>query len=220
MEELDFEVDSLDSIPDNVRPLYKEHGGKFRLAVRGIDPADELKNALQRERDERKSAKARASELESELESIRTQSMEKNREFESLWKSEKAKATDWQTKFETLQKQTADKERMSVALGIARGITKDPVREELLIEKIMSATAYVDGQVQFSGEVGSTAEQVQKYFVTKYPFLADGLQSSGGGATGGTSAKAGEKFSDFTPEQLAQIRRENPTRYEQLRQTR
>lgn len=217
---LKFEIDSLDGVDDAIKPLYQEHNGKFRLAVEGIDPADELKNALSREREERKSAKARTTELENELEQIRSQSMEKNREFESLWKSEKTKAADWQGKYEALEKHIADKERMSVALGIARGITKDPVREELLLEKIMAATAYIEGQVQFSGEVGSTAEQVQKYFATKYPFLADGLQSSGGGASGGNPAKAGEKFSDFTPEQLSQIRRENPARYDQLRQTR
>ena len=63
---LAFEIDSLDGVDESVKTLYKEHNGKFRLDVTGIDPADELKSALKNEREERKAAKARAEQLERE----------------------------------------------------------------------------------------------------------------------------------------------------------
>jgi hypothetical protein len=38
-----FEVESLDGVDEGFKSLYQEHNGKYRLAVEGIDPADELK---------------------------------------------------------------------------------------------------------------------------------------------------------------------------------
>ena len=60
---LKFEVDTLDGLDDGVKALYQQHGNKFRLAVEGIDPADELKEALRKEREERAAAKANLKEF-------------------------------------------------------------------------------------------------------------------------------------------------------------
>ena len=47
---LQFEVETLEGIDEGLHGLYAEHNGKFRLSVSGIDPADELKEALRKER--------------------------------------------------------------------------------------------------------------------------------------------------------------------------
>lgn len=56
---LQFEVDSLDNVPEEAKGLYAEADGKFRLAVEGIPkPTDtsKLENALKQERERAKDA--------------------------------------------------------------------------------------------------------------------------------------------------------------------
>jgi len=50
MEELDLVVDDINAVPEAIRSLYSEDGGKFRLNVKGIEPVDGLKSALEKER--------------------------------------------------------------------------------------------------------------------------------------------------------------------------
>ena len=51
---LKFEIDTLDGLDDGLKPLYEAKDGKYRLIVEGIDPADELKKALEEAVDARK----------------------------------------------------------------------------------------------------------------------------------------------------------------------
>lgn len=53
---LKLTVDSLDSVPENVRDLYKEVDGKFRLDLDGYEDPAGLKSALQSEREAAKAA--------------------------------------------------------------------------------------------------------------------------------------------------------------------
>src|ERR1700751_2111090 len=50
---LALNVDSLDAVNENLRPLYVEKDGKFVLDVDGIEDTSALKGALQKERKER-----------------------------------------------------------------------------------------------------------------------------------------------------------------------
>ena len=62
---LKFEIDSLDGVGEAVKGFYTKHGDKYRLDVEGIDPADELKEALkerarfEKSRERRKTDRAR-----------------------------------------------------------------------------------------------------------------------------------------------------------------
>src|SRR5574343_271265 len=51
---LKFEIDreAHAELPEATQALYAPHGDKFRLQVEGIDPADELKEALRKEREQ------------------------------------------------------------------------------------------------------------------------------------------------------------------------
>ncbi|HEX4409940.1 MAG TPA: hypothetical protein VH206_14300 [Xanthobacteraceae bacterium] len=55
---LEFEIDSLDSLPEPLREHYAPHdGGKFRLAVENLPEPMGLKSALDKERDNNKAFK-------------------------------------------------------------------------------------------------------------------------------------------------------------------
>ena len=49
-------VDTLDAVPENLRSLYSESDGKFRLAVDGLEDTAGLKSALQKEREAARAA--------------------------------------------------------------------------------------------------------------------------------------------------------------------
>lgn len=214
MEELDFEVDSLDSIPDNVRPLYKEHGGKFRLAVRGIDPADELKNALNREREERKSAKQQADaakqqadELRKALEAKELAELEGNKKFEELYKREQETRSKTAAELEMLRKSIAERELSEAAMQIASGLTRDTARAQLAKKEAMAFAVHTPEGVKFSVDGAEvTAEQLQQHLAKQYPFLADGVQSSGGGASGGSNRASTGNFGGTRAERAAAIK--------------
>lgn len=58
---LQFVVDSLEALPEAVRPLYEQDGDKFRLQLDGYEDPAGLKSALQKEREAAKSAQKQAS---------------------------------------------------------------------------------------------------------------------------------------------------------------
>ena len=62
---LQITVDSLESVPQNARELYKEVDGKFRLDLEGYEDPVGLKSALQKEREAAKIASKRVSAWES-----------------------------------------------------------------------------------------------------------------------------------------------------------
>ena len=53
---LKLTVDTLDDVPENLRSLYSESDGKFRLAVDGLEDTAGLKSALQKEREAARTA--------------------------------------------------------------------------------------------------------------------------------------------------------------------
>lgn len=98
---LKFQVSSLTDVDEAARPFYvKKADDRFELAVDGIDDTSSLRNALASEREERKTAKARVTELEEQLrtvqESARTAAQEHARNsadvraIEDGWKKKHA----------------------------------------------------------------------------------------------------------------------------------
>lgn len=187
---LKFEVETLDGLDDSIKGMYKEHGGKFRLDVEGIDPADELKGALGKERDAHKSAKKEAEELRKALEAKELAELEGNKKFEELYKREQETRTKTAAELQALQNAIADRDKSEAALKVAASLTRDTAKAELLKKEIMNYTQHTPEGVKFSGDAGEmTAEQLGAHITQQYPFLVDGNQSSGGGATGGNGGK-------------------------------
>lgn len=218
---LKFEIDSLETVEEGVRALYKQHSsGKFRLDVDGIDPADELKEALRKEREERAAAKSKLSEYEQQQAELERKRLEEAQQFERLYKTEQeAKATTAKELAELKQK-IADKERNENAQSVVTKLTRDTARAELLNDKALQFIHHTPEGIKINGPDGQAwnAEQLQAHLAERYPFLVDGNQASGGGAAGGKGGGAvTKKFNEMTGGELAELRQRNPAEYERLK---
>ena len=188
---LKFEVDTLDSVDEAQRGLYAEHNGKFRLSVEGLDPADEVKGALAKEREERKKAKTEAEELRKALEAKELAELEGQKKYEELYKREQETRSKTSAELQQLKDAIAQREKSEAALKIASSLTRDTAKAALLQKEVMNYAEHTAEGVKFKGEAGEmTAEQITAHLTKQYPFLVDGNQSSGGGANGGNSGGA------------------------------
>lgn len=188
---LQFEVESLEGIDENIRQLYVEHEGKYRLDVEGIDPADELKDALRKEREERARAKERARELEEAQAAAEQERLKEKEEFKTLWEREQQAKKELQEKYETFLKQVQQKEVELASSSIAAELTRDTKRAELLKEQIGKYARYTDEGVKFEmGGVEVDRSKVIEHLTESYGFLIDGSQATGGGATGSKGSGA------------------------------
>ena len=204
---LKFEIDSLDGVDDAIKPLYQEHEGKFRLAVEGIDPADELKKALNREREERKTAKQQLEDARKALEAKELTELEGQKKFEELYKREQETRSKTAAELEMLRKSIAERELSEAAMQIASGLTRDTARAQLAKKEAMAFAVHTPEGVKFSVDGSEvTAEQLQQHLAKQYPFLADGVQSSGGGASGGSNRASTGNMGGSRAERAAAIK--------------
>lgn len=64
MDELELEVESLDTVPEDKRGLYKQvDGGKYRLPVKGLPDVSGVASALAKERSEHKATKQKLEKI-------------------------------------------------------------------------------------------------------------------------------------------------------------
>lgn len=219
---LKFEIDSLEGLDDGVKALYEQKGEKFRLKVEGIDPADELKEALRKERDERKAAKDRLAEFEREAEQKERERLEKDQQWETIAKNEKERADKATRERDEERAQVATEKRSRAAVEIAASLTRDTARAELLKKEALAFIQHSSEGVVISGPDGTmTAEQLGRFLAERYPFLVDGNQASGGAAPGSTSSGgAVKKFHEYTGAELVEIRKKDPAQYERLKANR
>src|SRR5690606_7624405 len=101
---------------ESIAGLYERHGDKFRLKVEGIDPADELKEALRKEREERKAAKERAEALEREARERAEEAARKAGDIEALEKSWQDKLAKREAEFAEALK-ARDSQLMDLTVG-------------------------------------------------------------------------------------------------------
>ncbi len=219
---LKFEIESLEGLDESVKGLYEQKGDKFRLKVEGIDPADELKEALRKERDERKAAKDRLAEMERMQTEAEQKRLEESQQFESLYKNTKTELEKKAGELEEFKRKIADKERSELATQLASALTRDTARAELLKKEALTYIQHTTDGVVISGPDGTmTAEQLGKFLAERYPFLVDGNQASGGAAPGSTSSGgAVKKFHEYTGAELSEIRKADPALYERLKANR
>jgi hypothetical protein len=219
---LKFEIDksSHESLDDSIKALYQPHGDGYRLAVEGIDPADELKNALRKEREEKAEAKKRLQEIENAQTEAGRLAAEQRGEFEKLYKQEQEAKGKYAAELETLKQAIANEKRETTALSIVSTLTTDKARAELLRKEALQFVTYTPDGVKINGPDGAalTAEQLQQHLAKTYPFLVDGSKATGGGASGAKPGGAsGKKFTEYTGAELSAIRKDNPAEYDRLK---
>jgi hypothetical protein len=214
---LAFEIDSLDGLEESVKTLYKEHNGKFRLDVSGIDPADELKGALQREREERKAAKARADQLEREKAEAEEVRLREKSEFKELYEREKSAAQKLKEEWEA-EKLTTKKEKISnAALQIGAELGDQESSVKLLTREAKDYIEIENGVVKYLiGGVEVTKEVLVDTLAKQYPQLCKGSGASGGGAAGGKNGGAAKKPEEYSEAERMQLYRSEPAKFNEL----
>ena len=196
---LQFEVETVEGLDENIASLYVEHDGKYRLAVEGIDPADELKSALQKEREERKQAKLKLAELEAERQAAlaekeerEKQSMLEKEQFKELYEAEKQRAEQTTQELQEYQKRIDMKALELEANQLASSNAAGDGQAVLLAEQIAKYAKVTDGVVSYEmGGIQVTANDVIEHLKGKQPFLFKGNGSTGGGATGAVRSGSG-----------------------------
>lgn len=195
------------ALDESLQSLYKADGEGFRLDVTGTDEAKELKEALRKEREASAAAKKKAGDLETANTEAERLRLEKQGEFEALYKKSEETNTATTKKLSDLQDKVANGARSTEALKIATSLTKDTSRAALLQKEALQFITHTEeGGVKMNGPDGSawTPELMGAHLTEAYPFLVDGSQASGGGAGGdggGGSAKTMTRadFSKQTP---------------------
>lgn len=178
--------DDHSALDDALKAFYEPHGEGFRLSVEGLDPADELKEALRKEREEKAAAKKRLKEIEDAQSEAGRLAAEQRGEFEKLYKQEQEAKGKYAAELEQLKNTIANKEREATAMSIVSTLTTDKARAELLRKEALQFVTYTPEGIKINGPDGAalTAEQLQQHMTKNYPFLVDGSKASGGGATG------------------------------------
>jgi hypothetical protein len=219
---LQFEItkEAHEALDAAVQGLYTARGDGFRLEVSGIDPADELKEALRKEREERANAKTKLKEFEDAKTKADQLSLEEKQEFEKLWKAEQEKGTTTAKELDDLRTSIAQKDRNSEAYKIVSTLATDTARAEILQQQAMPFISHTPEGIKINGPDGEAwdAAKLTAHLKEKYPFLVDGSKASGGGATGGgTGGGAAKKFHDYTGAEKVVLLKDDPSLYAQLK---
>ena len=225
---LKFEItqEEFDALEEAQQGLYDKHGDGYRLQVEGIDPADELKEALRKEREERAEAKRRLQEHETEAEKRERERLEKQQEWEQLSKQERERAEKLDKELQDLRDKVANSERTATAEGIVAALIDKEAqggvqRYDLLRKEALQFIAHTPEGIKINGPDGEAwdAKRLGKHLSEQYPFLVDGSKASGGGAPGnkGGGAAPTKTFDQYTGAELSQIRNEDPELYQRLR---
>lgn len=205
---LKYQLDTIDDLDDSLKPLYAEKDGKYVLAVEGIDDGAELKEALRKEREERKAAKERLQQLEDEkrkieeaAEAARLDAARKGGDTEALEKSwqEKLSATEkkYQEQLEALTGTVTQLTSGQTATKLASELAV-PGSADVLMPHIQSRlkTDYRDGKpvtvvLDKEGKPSAmTVEELKAEFLGNKAFapLIVGSKASGAGRQGGAES--------------------------------
>ena len=221
---LKFEVESLEGIDESIAGLYEQYGDKFRLKVEGIDPADELKEALRKEREERKAAKERADALEREARERAEEAARKAGDIESVEKhlrehfasevsvrDEKIKARDAK-----IQKYLITDTAARIAAQLAAETNDIPLLTEYIERRITVQERDGDFVTAVKGGNGEPTGLSLDEFVNQMTndaslakLVKPKSMADGGGASG---SRGGGAASDNLTEQALALKRASQTR--------
>lgn len=197
---LKFQIDAseAESLDPAIAAMYEADGDKMVLKVDGLPPQPDvtgLKKKVDELLGEKKAVQQRAAEA---LEAARIEEEErlkKAKNYEQLYTSSEAEREKAATQLAELQAQIQSQSVNATAQELASALTKDTARAKLLAAQINARLSLVDGEIRVLDANGnltvSSTEELTTSIKTEYPFLVDGSQAAGGGATG-SSGGAGD----------------------------
>lgn len=169
MEELDFVVDTLDTVPEAMRALYAEDAGKYRLKVRGLEDTSGLKSALDKERKTARELARKVSKWEAlgksdeEISALlekataeETERAKQSGDYESILKQHQEKAAKKEAELqEQLNAALASERKAVISTSLMAALTKAGATEEgidLLPERLAARIKFEvkDGERRIS----------------------------------------------------------------------
>ena len=190
---IDYNVseESFSGLDENVQGLYEKGESGYTLKVEGLPKGEDvsgLKRKVDELLNEKKSAQAKAAEAQAKAEQELQDKLAKEGKWEALYKSSEEARQKSAESLSALQGQIEKQTISQNAVEIASSLTKDTARAKLLSEKISERLALVDSELKVTDKSGnptvSSVEELTNQLKTEYPFLIDGSQAAGGGATG------------------------------------
>jgi len=200
---LQLVVDSLDGIEENARQFYVESNGKFKLDVDGIDRADSVQAAIQREREARKEAERRLKEFGNiskddieELENLRNEAAKAKGADELVARERARAAKELALRDERTAHYKTIAEEAELRKSVSELVSKHKGNQRALEPHLRSAIRIeeVDGKFVAVPKSALSLDEVISTFKADPDFAGCFYDSgkSGGGASGG-GAGAGRK---------------------------
>ena len=139
-----------------------------------------------------KAAEAKAASEEKER-------LKASNDYEQLFKSSEAQREELLLQIEHRDKKAATGSEENAALALANSLTKDPKRARLLAKELKSRFKFTDEGIKITDKDGNltvSSPEDLKLEVQRnpdYDFLIDGVDSSGGSATGSNNSSGAVK---------------------------
>lgn len=149
---------------------------------------------------EKKRAKKAQEEAEAKAAAEAQEKAMAENNYQQLFESQKAETEKYKKSLEEMNQSILKQKINGEAAKIALTLTKDAKKAELLQEKISARLTLVDNEIRVADESGqltvSTLEELTNNVKSAYPFLVDGSQASGSGAT--RTQASGERSKQLT----------------------
>ena len=199
---IEYKVDEekFSSLEEGVQNLYEKKDTGYQLKVEGL-PQQEDVSGLKRKVDEllneKKTAQQKAAEAEALALKEKEEKLAKEGKWEALYNSSEDARRKSEQSLNDLKNQIERQQVTNNALEVASSLTKDTARAKLLSEKLAERLSVVDGDIRVTDAKGnptvSTIEELTYQIKNEYPFLIDGSQATGGGATGNSGGAGDSK---------------------------
>ena len=181
-------IESLDSVDEALRGFYKQReDGKYQLQLEDVSvdgligKRDELLNEL-------KQTKSQLKAIEANTQDAEKKRLEEAQQFEQLYRSAEAEKARFAAELQALNERVIGEKRTSEALKFASLITSNPKQQRLLVQELIDHIKPTEtGELSVEGLLAGDLETVKSRIKTEYPFLADAVVSTGGGAIGGAT---------------------------------
>lgn len=181
-------IESLDSVDEALRGFYKQReDGKYQLQLEDVSvdgligKRDELLNEL-------KQTKSQLKAIEANTQDAEKKRLEEAQQFEQLYRSAEAEKARFAAELQALNERVIGEKRTSEALKFASLVASNPKQQQLLVRELIDHIKPTDtGELSVEGLLAGDLETVKSRIKTEYPFLADAVVSTGGGAIGGAT---------------------------------
>lgn len=180
---LKFEVENLDSVDEGFRDLYEENNGVFRLKVEGLDPADELKNALKKERENSKDAASKLKELEASKTEMEKQVLLEQSKYKELSELERKEKLETQGRLEELTKKIAIGKRDAIVRDLASSMTSDATEQKIISRFALDFVTIEGDEATFSKDLKEIESELSQFVFNKSSGSNDGGNNKNGGAS-------------------------------------